>query len=62
MTDTPNTTPSVDTPTPVSTLTDTPSPIDPGSNFLAETPGPQKSEDTLYNDFFQENNEGELTL
>jgi hypothetical protein len=29
---------------------------------LTETPSSQKSEDTLYNDFFQENSNGEITL
>ncbi|MBX9809170.1 hypothetical protein K2X92_02150 [Candidatus Gracilibacteria bacterium] len=53
MADTSNTTGSGDTPVSQSA---------PESSFLNETPSSVKSEDTLYNDFFQENGSGEMTL
>ncbi len=52
MSDTSNTTSPISSSSPPSSV----------SNFLAETPAPQKSEDTLYNDFFQENSNGEITI
>ncbi len=48
--------------TPPSTVPIEHSKIDPVSNFLTETSDVTKSEDILYNDFFQENNNGELVI
>lgn len=48
--------------TPPSTIPVEPSKIDPVSNFITETSDVTKSEDILYNDFFQENNNGELVI
>jgi hypothetical protein len=62
MADTPTTTPIDDATNLVSTIITPPGTEDPGSSFLAETPVAQKSEDTLYNDFFQENGNEEMML
>lgn len=62
MADTPNLVPLVDTPIVEPTPPSQTNPLDAGSGFLSETPNSQKSEDTLYNDFFQENGSGEITL
>ncbi len=62
MSDTPNPVPGTDALTHEAPLSSQASPLDSGSNFLTETPNSQKSEDTLYNDFFQENSNGEITL
>jgi hypothetical protein len=62
MADTPNLAPSEGTPISGATPLDQTNPIDAGSSFLSETPNSQKSEDILYNDFFQENGSSEMTL
>ncbi len=48
--------------TPASAVPVPPNTVDPWSTFLTETSDATKSEDILYNDFFQENNNGELII
>lgn len=62
MADTPTTTPIDDPTDSISSIVTPSNPGDPGSSFLAETSVPQKSEDTLYNDFFQENGNDEMLM
>ena len=50
-----------DTPNTPEALKDAPQAATPSANFLNDTTGSVKSEDTLYNDFFQETG-GEMTL
>jgi hypothetical protein len=50
-----------DTPNSTDALKDAPQNPAPSANFLNDTTGSVKSEDTLYNDFFQETG-GEMTL
>ncbi len=62
MANTPNQAPLVTTPITGKNTTSEMNPLDTGSSFLTETSSSQKSEDMLYNDFFQENDKGEITL
>jgi hypothetical protein len=54
--------PTIDTPITGSTPVEQSDALDAGTGFLSETPASQKSEDALYNDFFQENGNGEITM